>query len=166
MKRAPIKELPFSKEYLERKFSYDRATGRLIRKFNLKEKEAGFINGGYLRVSLNYKVYVAHRVIWKMVTGDDPVGYIDHIDGDKLNNSWSNLRDVTHEQNMWNAKLFHNNTSGYRGVSFIRSHGRWRAAISVNGKKKHLGYFESAELAHAAFVDASQVGRDEFARVA
>jgi hypothetical protein len=101
-----------------------------------------------------------------MVTGNDPVGYIDHIDGDKLNNSWSNLRDVTHEQNMWNAKLFHNNTSGYRGVSFIRSHGRWRAAISVNGKKKHLGYFESAELAHAAFVDASQVGRDEFARVA
>lgn len=166
MKRAPIKELPFSSEHLKKMFSYDPETGKLVRKFRSGEKEAGFLSGDYLRVSINHKIYLVHRLVWKMVTGEEPVGYIDHIDGNRFNNAWANLRDVTHDQNMWNAKLFHNNTSGYRGVSFIQSHGMWRAAISVNGKKKHIGYFDTAEAAHVAFVAASAEVRDEYARVA
>ncbi|WP_038953007.1 HNH endonuclease, partial [Bradyrhizobium japonicum] len=141
-------------------------TGKLVRKFRSGEKGAGFLSGDYLRVSINHKIYLVHRLVWKMVTGEEPVGYIDHIDGNRFNNAWANLRDVTHDQNMWNAKLFHNNTSGYRGVSFIQSHGMWRAAISVNGKKKHIGYFDTAEAAHVAFVAASAEVRDEYARVA
>jgi hypothetical protein len=52
------------------------------------------------------------------------------------------------------------NTSGYRGVSFIKAHGKWRAAISVDGKKKHIGYFSTAEEAHRAFLAASFNIRD------
>ncbi|MEZ0081757.1 hypothetical protein ABIF72_004231 [Bradyrhizobium japonicum] len=130
-------------------------TGKLVRKFRSGEKEAGFLSGDYLRVSINHKIYLVHRLVWKMVTGEEPVGYIDHIDGNRFNNAWANLRDVTHDQNMWNAKLFHNNTSGYRGVSFIQSHGMWRAAISVNGKKKHRagpGCLDSAPLDLSGFL--------------
>jgi len=166
MKRAPIKQLPFNREQLERKFSYNPATGKLIRKFNTGEKEAGFLSGDYLRISLKGKLYLMHRVIWKLVTGEEPEGYIDHIDGNRFNNAWSNLRDVTHDKNMWNAKLFHNNRSGYRGVSFIQQHQKWRAAISVDGRKHHLGYFSTAEDAHIAFAEATSRMRDEFARVA
>lgn len=175
MKRPSIRPYP---DDLGNILDYDANTG--ILKWKRKEgrehkyfntRYAGNVVGtlassGYLTVNIAHSNYYVHRIIWKLVTGEDPAnGYVDHTDGDKTNNRWSNLRDVTHDQNMWNAKLFHNNTSGYRGVSFINSHKRWRAAISVNGQKKHLGYFKSPELAHAAFKDASNKLRDEYARV-
>lgn len=174
MNRAPIK-LAMSQSELQSIFVYDEQSGKLFWKerpgrkwFNSRftGKEVGSKNGSYMAVHLEGGNHYLHRIIWKLKTGEEPVGYIDHIDGNGLNNAWSNLRDVTHDQNMWNAKLFHNNTSGYRGVSFIQSHGLWRAAISIGGKKKHIGYFESAEAAHAAFVDASAKARDEYAKVA
>lgn len=174
MQRPPIRPLP---DGVEKLFSYCPETGRVAWKrreglahkfFNTRfaGKTVGTAHDGYLRVSCAGSSYYLQRIVWKIVTGREPDGYIDHIDGNGCNNAWKNLRDVTHNQNMWNAKLFHNNTSGYRGVSFINSHGKWRAAISVNGKKRHLGYFESPELAHAAFSDATFKMRDEFARVA
>lgn len=174
MKRPPIKSLPAQEELLTL-FRYDEVSGKIFRRsregnnwFNSRfaGSEAGYESAdGYIKIKYQGASYLAQRIIWKMVTGFDPEGSVDHIDGVKNNNRWGNLRDVTHDQNMWNAKLFHNNTSGYRGVSFIQSHGMWRAAISVNGKKKHIGYFESAEAAHAAFVDESTKVRDEYARV-
>lgn len=174
MKRPPIREYPND---LDKMFEYDQLSGVLRWKrkegavhkyYNTRYagKIAGTSDGQYLKVNIGGSNYYIHRIIWKLVTGKDPVGYVDHIDGDGFNNRWINFRDVTHDQNMWNAKLFHNNTSGYRGVAFIKAHGKWRAAISVNGKKQHLGYFKSPELAHAAFKDATFKMRDEFARVA
>lgn len=175
MKRAPVKGLP-SQDELLRAFRYDEMSGKIFRRhregnswFNSRfaDSEAGYeADDGYIKIKYGGATYLAQRIIWKMMTGEDPKGSVDHIDGVKKNNLWENLRDATHDQNMWNTKLFHNNTSGYRGVSFIRAHGKWRAAISVGAKKKHLGYFETAEEAHAAFCDAVNGHRDEFARVA
>lgn len=174
MKRSPIRELPSQADLLKR-LRYDEETGKLFwreheghKYFNTRwaGKEAGWENdSGYSELTWEGKGLLAHRVIWKMKTGQQPADSIDHIDGTKLNNRWVNLREVSHDQNMWNAKLFHTNTSGYRGVSFIQQHQLWRAAIGVNGKKKHLGYFKTPELAHAAFKDATFKMRDEFARV-
>lgn len=175
MKRPPIRELPVQSELLAR-LRYDEETGKLFwreheghKYFNTRfaGKEAGYKKGfGYLAISWEGMNLLAHRVIWKMKTGKEPAASIDHIDGDQSNNRWNNLREVSHDQNMWNAKLFRNNKSGYRGISFIQHHQKWRAAISVNGKKQHLGYFNTPELAHAAFKDATFKMRDEFARVA
>ena len=69
-------------------------------------------------------------------------GYeIDHINRDVLDNRKTNLRFVTHSQNIINAKIQSNNKSGHKGVSWAKHMNKWRAQIKDNGKTKHLGYF-------------------------
>jgi len=162
-KKSPTKALP-PIEVLRGLFCYEPETGRLLR----GGREAGYIdNLGYRRVSIGGKGYQAARVVWALVTGHPPADEIDHIDGDRSNNRWSNLREATRSQQMWNTRILRSNTSGYRGVSFIRAHKQWRAAISVNGKKVHLGYYQSPETAHEAFQAAAHKLRDaEFMRAA
>ena len=70
---------------------------------------------------------------------------IDHIDNNRLNNNVSNLRWVTFQENSMNQKLSTNNTSNYKGVHFDKQRNKWRAQIYINGKNKHLGYFEKIE---------------------
>lgn len=96
-----------------------------------------------------YVVLLLHRVIMNA-----PVGLeVDHIDLDKLNNVRSNLRITTHAQNNQNRPLNANNTSGYRGVTFDKKTGRWAAYAMLDGKRKHVGYFdEPDEAAEAARV--------------
>lgn len=82
-----------------------------------------------------------------------PDGYVvDHINGDPLNNRWSqNLRLLTHQENIQHrVKLPSNNKSGVRGVSWFEQTKRWSAQIQTNGKKIHLGYF--TDLSEAARV--------------
>lgn len=107
----------------------------------------------------------AHRVIWAVKTGEWPKGEVDHINGDILDNRWENLRIATHSQNMKNRGAPSNNTSGYKGVSFHRKKGKWRAAIHSEGKKYHLGYFNSAELASQAYEEAAKIHHGNFARI-
>ena len=174
MKRPPIRPTP---DELASFLDYCQETGILRWKFRkglvnpyfntrFAGKMAGSIDGPYLKINFGGSLYYAQRVIWKIMTGRDPIDYVDHIDGNSRNNAWVNLREVSHDQNMWNSKSRSTNTSGYRGVSFIKWHGKWRAAICAGGKKQHLGYFKTAELAHAAFKDATFKMRDEYAKVA
>lgn len=182
MKRAPIKKLPAASE-IKSIFDYDPVsgemrwkrrpeTGRGAKIFNKRfaGKCVGWIDvgsGGYLRVEWLGATWFVHRIIWKLVTGEDAPEFIDHEDRNVVNNRWKNLRCASHAQNMWNAKLFHNNKSGHKGVSFIQAHRKWRAAISVNGRKKHLGYFETADEAGAAVAFAWTLDRDaKFVRAA
>ena len=78
---------------------------------------------------------------------------VDHIDGNTSNNRKSNLRVVSHLENMQNKKIYKNNTSGTTGVSQLRN-GKWKARIMVNGNEMWLGTFETKEEAvyvrHAA----------------
>lgn len=177
MKRAPIKSLP-SLDELQRLLHYDAVDGlltwRLVppdsqaskrRNTLFAGKEAGHLDAtSYVRVTVNGIDYMAHRVIWKLITGADPTAQIDHIDGQTTNNRWANLRHVTQDQNQANRKISANNTSGFNGVAFIQAHQKWRAAIGVNGQKKHLGYFATPEEAHLAFADAEERLRGEYAR--
>jgi len=100
---------------------------------------AGYIRKGYLRVGLYYRHYAVHRIIWKWMTGKEPFRSIDHKDGNPFNNRWGNLRDASHQEQMWNSRFQKNNTSGYRGVWPYSS--KWRAAISG----KHLGTFSTPQ---------------------
>ncbi len=95
-----------------------------------------------------------------------PIGEVDHRDGDGLNNRRSNLRIATRSQNECNKGVQKNNTSGFRGVSFFKPHGKWKAQIVLNGKARHLGYFATPEEAHAAYVAAQPLFHGEFARIA
>lgn len=87
--------------------------------------------------------YFAHRICWKLFFGNDPVGFIDHINGIAEDNRIKNLRDVTHSENCKNQKLRKINKSGVCGVSWNKGgkSGFWVATISG----KHLGSFSKFE---------------------
>jgi len=102
---------------------------------------AGEIRDGYRRIGVNGKKYGAHRLIWLFVHGQFPTNFIDHIDGNGLNNRIENLRDVTNRENCLKQKLHCTNTSGHAGVSWNKHKNRWTAEIHVLGKKINLGAF-------------------------
>jgi hypothetical protein len=89
---------------------------------------------------------------------------VDHVDGDGLNNRRCNLRPATSSQNKHNRGKGRNNTSGFKGVWWHKQHGRWAADIWLHSKKRFLGLFDTAELAHAAYCKAAAELHGEFAR--
>ncbi|MBO9194297.1 HNH endonuclease [Rhizobium sp. 16-449-1b] len=98
--------------------------------------------------------FMAHRVIWKMVTGSDPSQLIDHVDGNPSNNRWLNLREATPADNAKNIGIQKRNRSGFTGVT-VNHRGKYEAKIG-------LGTFDSAEEAHAAYMRAALLFRGEF----
>lgn len=175
MRRAPIKPLP-SRDVLLALFSYETTTGILRWKPTSERwrkrfvgKSAGTITArGYIAVGIktNGKTtyYLAHRIIWKMMTGNEPQDQIDHRDGSRLNNRWRNLRAAANGPNLQNAKLRADNKSGVKGVSWDRSHKKWKAVISVDKQAVQLGRFGSVSAAETAIINARQHLHGEFAR--
>lgn len=104
----------------------------------------------YPNGSIDGVLYLAHRVIWAMKTGEWPEFEVDHIDGDRTNNRWVNLRSVTHAVNLRNAAGKSCNTSGATGVCWRASRGKWRARIMIDGVERSLGHFDRFEDAAAA----------------
>ncbi len=131
-------------------------------------KETGEVAGsprderGYIRININSKHrYYAHRLAFIYMTGECPQ-YVDHIDGDKANTRWGNLRQATKSQNGMNRGKSKNNKSGVKGVSY--QHNAYVAEIWVNGEKHYLGRFPSVDLAAAMVSDARVRLHGEFAR--
>lgn len=120
---------------------------------------AGCFSKGRLALCIDYNQIIAARLAWFYVHGVWPTGVIDHINGDPSDNRITNLRDVSQSVNLENQrKPKSNNRSGYLGVKPYKR-GKlkpWIAAIVVEGKQKALGYFETAELAHAAYLSAKR----------
>ncbi|WP_076715297.1 HNH endonuclease [Sphingomonas sp. LK11] len=138
---------------LKSAFEYDPSTGR-IERTHKPGVPAGCINaGGYRVISFKGKLYYAHRLAWVLMTGSQPEGVIDHIDGRKDNNRWTNLRDVTVAQNAWNYNTETKASCGQRGV-YKHVSGRYRSAIRINGKVISLGYFDTADEAAVAYAQA------------
>lgn len=135
--------------------SYNPNTGLFIRiktQCNSAKKgsEPGHVkrcSGGLKYRALEYKgkPYYLHRLAHLYMTGEWPQGDIDHEDGDGLNNKWDNIRTATMTENQKNRRLNANSKSGVTGVSFYSRNKKWRVAINIRGKKKHLGYFETFE---------------------
>lgn len=110
---------------------------------------------GYRRVWINRCSYPAHRLAWFYVTGRWPVRFIDHINGMRDENMIANLREATHSENVQNRR--HAKAGTKTGLLGVSECGRkFRASIMAGGKKFDLGYFESAELAHRAYVEAKR----------
>lgn len=113
---------------------------------------------GYRMIGIDKERYLSHRLAWLFVYGEWPLGFIDHIDGDRANNAIANLRCATVAQNGWNTRKSWGR-SGIRGVRFNKGEGRWVANINVNGKRRFLGYFDSAEQARTAY---EKVAKEEY----
>jgi hypothetical protein len=88
--------------------------------------------------------------------------YVDHINCNTLDNRRENLRLCTMTENMRNRGKYHNNTVGYRGVTFHKRDNRFQAQIRIDGKRLFLGYFLTAEDAHEAYKEASIKYHGEF----
>lgn len=99
------------------------------------------------------KTYAAlHREVAERACGPIPPGMVvDHINGDTLDNRRANLRITTDQHNRWNRhRAYRNSSSGIVGVVFRPEMGKWRARISIDGKNRGLGHFDTLEEALAA----------------
>lgn len=109
-----------------------------------KDAKAGWKSKSCIQIELNQKNYKAHRLIFLLHYGYLPA-IIDHIDGDPHNNKIENLREATQAQNLMNTKLRSNNTSGYKGVSYIQKTKKWCAQADFDRKHYYLGVFDRKE---------------------
>lgn len=139
---------------------YDPETGTFARRDG-KPLSIGYPQG-YVRLRFPDGEFVAHRLAFLYMLGVIPE-QVDHINGDKADNRWKNLRAADNSSNVANTPRRSTNRSGYRGV-YQSDTGRWRAEITCRGVKHRLGTFESPDLAHAAYQAAAKEMFGEFTR--
>ena len=152
-------------ERLKEAVSYDPETGIFrwatfskFTRLNIKVgDECGGIYNGYRIMHIAGKCYKAHRLAWFYMTGEWPVKFIDHIDGDRGNNRFANLRDSSNAANIQNQKgPRRDNTSGFLGVHYMHKHRKWMAKIGVGGKRLYLGLHETPEMAYVVYLAAKR----------
>lgn len=150
-----------SQERLHQLFEYSLITGLLY----VKAERHGYAQGQavdctpawnkdgsprHARVRVDGRKYLQHRIIWKMITGQEP-RYIDHASGDTFVNAWHNLRDATQQENCFNKSASRSGASKYKGVDQNARSKKWRARIMVHGKHISLGYFKTELQAAQAY---------------
>jgi hypothetical protein len=148
-------------EYLREIFDYNPQTGDLhwrirpAHRVQIGDKAGYSTNNDHVRVTVLSSLYLAHRLIWVYVYGDWPKQQIDHINGVRTDNRISNLREASPSENSENLhKCRSHNQCGFLGV--YERYGRWQARIRTNGITKSLGVFDTAELAHEAYLVAKR----------
>ena len=156
-------------EELRRVLDYDPETGIFTWKeprsnsVMIGQKAGSKNNQGYLSIEIGRTAYKSHRLAWFYVTGEWPAHQIDHINGVRDDNRFVNLRLATHAENSCNRRLYKNNSSGLKGVSFDSRNKKWKAQIRINNDLKYLGLFTSPEAAHTAYRTAARKYHGEFA---
>lgn len=149
---------------------YDPMTGEFRWRFDKTGRyaregaRAGAINGdGYRQICIDRVIYGAGPLAVFWITGEWPARFVDHINGDKDDNRWCNIRDATVSQNGFNSRAVKNKKySPLKGVTFHR--GRYMAQIKVNYRPIYLGRFDTPEEAHAAYMTAARKYFGEYAR--
>ncbi len=108
-------------------------------------------NTGYVHIRYDGGVYLGHRLAWFYVHGRWPSEQIDHVNGVRVDNRLTNLRECSSAENHQNLKLSPRNTSGHPGVYWNVKAKRWHAQITAGGHQKHLGHFTDLEEAAEAY---------------
>lgn len=149
MKPKPLPSVDIVREFI----MYDCGSGLALWKKsparNIKaHSPVGTIHRGYLVVRFQGKSYPLHRLIWLLETGEDPGEFmVDHIDGDRLNNAFENLRLCSNAQNGMNRGATKANKLGVKGVCWDKKAGKYKAHIRIDGKKKHIGNYSDLQSA-------------------
>lgn len=154
--------------YVRSILSYDPETGDL--RWRVRRGGRGFAGAlagkfsKYLMIGIDGKSYYGHRLAHVIMTGSWPDANIDHHNGNPHDNRWVNLRQATQEKNCRNQAKKSTNKTGYKGVDYVPKHRKFRGTITVRYKTIFLGYFDTAQEAHAAYRRAAIERHGEFAR--
>ncbi|MDH4566199.1 HNH endonuclease [Pseudomonas sp. BN414] len=145
---------------------YNPETGNFTWLVNKRRAKAGdtagsIITYGYILIRVDQTRQLAHRLAWFYVHGRWPDGDIDHVNGITSDNRIANLREATRAENLKNAKVSARSSTGVKGVS--RCSGKFRATIRFDGRRVHLGLFNSIEEAEAAYKEAAEKHHGQFA---
>ena len=113
---------------------------------------------GYIRIRINNRGYLAHRLAFLFMDGVYPSEQVDHVNGVRCDNRWSNLRAATQAQNCHNlhGPTKNNRSSRFLGVSWDIGMKKWRAGIRVDHKSIYLGCHDSEEDAYTAYLSAKR----------
>ena len=158
--------MELTQAYLKSTINYNEKTGMFTRKTKTSNSmRVGDIAGckskhlGYVSISVQGTQYYAHRLAYLYMTGNWPLEQIDHINGIRHDNTWTNLRPVTITENRQNQRIRKNCLTGIQGVKWMHTRNKWRARIG----NVHLGltadFFEaccrrkSAELKHGYHIN-------------
>lgn len=122
-------------------------------------KRVGYLcaTQGYWMTMLDDRMYSQHRLAWLYMTGNWPKGQIDHINHDRADNRWANLRDVSQAVNLQNRSgpCRGRKYQLPRGVEYLRGPGRvkrYRAVVTAYGKRYRGSYYMTAKEAEAEAV--------------
>lgn len=101
----------------------------------------GISEKGYIRIQINRRKYMAHRLAWLFIYQEWPKEQIDHINHVRNDNRLCNLTEATNQENAKNRGIQTNNSSGSTGVLWSEKHKNWKAQIKVDQKVIYLGTF-------------------------
>lgn len=133
--------------------TYNPLTGLFIRNTAVGRFKVGSVSGsistiiGYWEVRVDGKRYLGHRLAWFYMTGEWPPVTIDHENRIRSDNKWSNLRLATKAEQVMNTKLYENNLSGAKGISWDDKNKKWCCEINADGQKHWLGRFDEFDQA-------------------
>lgn len=162
------KELITHRRLLE-VLEYNSDTGVFVWKITRAKARCGQAAGsvnrvhGYVEIGLDGALYRAHRLAFFYMTGSWPKNEVDHIDLNRSNNKWENLRSADHSQNARNKSVRSDSATGLKGA-YKRDYGSFASKIKAEGKVICLGTFRTAEEAHAAYCAAAEKYHGEFVR--
>lgn len=128
-------------------------------------KAAGAMKArGYRAVQIDGRDYAEHRLVWLWMTGQWPRDQIDHINRDRADNRWCNLREATQSQNFANRTALSTNKTGLKGAHYEAGRQQWRVTIMKEGVRHFIGRYACPAAAHFAYIIAADKLNGEFAR--
>ena len=154
-------------EAISKHLNYDPDTGLFTWVMPKRGLKVGSVAGsikkdtGYVIINHNRTLYRAHRLAF-LFMGEVLESYVDHINGVRHDNRWSNLRQCSHSQNNYNSGV-RKCSSGLKGAYWDGRKNKWYSRIQHQNETKWLGHFDSAEEAHLAYRKASDKYHKEFA---
>lgn len=157
-------EFSLTQEILKGILYYNKQTGI----FNWRERDRSFFNSdrafkswnsrfcgrnagtikknsngiSYYQIVILGKKYYAHRLAYLYITGIWPPVIIDHEDGDGLNNTWTNIKQATYQENSKNREMSRANKTGCMGVTFSKERKKWIVKVNISGRSVQLGSFD------------------------